>query len=130
MAGQVSLSPAEGHHGHVDLTKDILYPGFLWVLLSDTGSGPGSGPDSCGPGPCSGVFGSGPGSCGPVSGPRSSDPVSSGPRFGPSSPGTGSGPWSWSSDEECSVGWTSLVWAGGPGGLCGWWRDREGLRTE
>lgn len=44
MDGQVLIiSPAERHRGHVDLTKDTLYPGLFWPFLSNSGSGSGSG---------------------------------------------------------------------------------------
>lgn len=95
------LSPAEGHQGHVDLTKDILYPDFLWALLSNSGSGSGPGSGFSGPWL------------------KSSGLVSSGPGFCPASPGTRSGPWSLATGEGSSVDWTSSVWAGRSGGLCG-----------
>lgn len=102
----MTLSPAEGHQGHVDLTKDILYPDFLWALLSNSGSGSGPGSGFSGPWL------------------KSSGLVSSGPGFCPASPGTRSGPWSLATGEGFSVDWTSSVWAGRSGGLCGWWRNR------
>lgn len=110
------LSPAEGHQGHVDLTKDILYPDFFWALLSNSGSGSGPGSGFSGPG-----F-SVPGFSGP--GPKSSGLVSSGSGFCPASPGTTSGPCSLATGEGFSVDWRSSVWAGRSGGLCGWWRNR------
>lgn len=110
MDGQVLiLSPAKRHQGHVDLTKDILYPGLIWPFLSNSASGFGPG---------SGFSRSG-------SAPEFSDAGASGPGFSPCSPGTRSGSLSWASGGEVSVDWRSLVSAGGPGGLGGWWRDRS-----
>lgn len=113
MDGQVlMLSPAERHQGHVDLTKDTLYPGLIWPFLSNSGSG--SGPGS--------------GFSWPPSAAKFSGAGASGPGFGSCSPGTRSFSLSWASGEGFSVDWRSLVWAGGPGGpggLGGWWRDKS-----
>lgn len=110
MDGQVLIFLQEKcHQGHVDLTKDTLYPGLIWPFLSSSGS----------------VSGPGPGFSRPGSAPKFSGGGASGPGFCPCSPGIRPGSLSWASGGGFSLDWGSSVWASGPGGLCGWCSDRS-----